>query len=92
LPADTQEPTVVVPELSRSAVMIVTAAEIEASLLARRLGRWGASTCTVIDEKIAAALLPEPFETLTKFNPVYYMIGLVRYGFLGAGNNLVNHQ
>ena len=65
LPADTQEPTVVVPELSRSAVMIVTAAEIEASLLARRLGRWGASTCTVIDEKIAAALLPErPWDAL----------------------------
>ena len=30
----------------------------------------------------SAALLPEPFETLTQFNPVYYMIGLVRYGFL----------
>ena len=31
----------------------------------------------------SAALLPEPFQTLTQFNPVYYMIGLVRYGFLG---------
>jgi ABC-2 type transport system permease protein len=31
----------------------------------------------------SAALLPEPFQTLTHFNPVYYMIGLVRYGFLG---------
>ena len=31
----------------------------------------------------SAALLPEPFQTLTKFDPVYYMIGLVRYGFLG---------
>jgi ABC-2 type transport system permease protein len=31
----------------------------------------------------SAALLPEPFEMLTHFNPVYYMIGLVRYGFLG---------
>jgi ABC-2 type transport system permease protein len=31
----------------------------------------------------SAALLPEPFETLTHFNPVYYMIALVRYGFLG---------
>ncbi|HEX6024092.1 MAG TPA: ABC transporter permease [Solirubrobacter sp.] len=30
----------------------------------------------------SASLLPEPFETLTRFNPVYYMIGLVRYGFL----------
>ncbi|WP_320670667.1 ABC transporter permease [Patulibacter defluvii] len=31
----------------------------------------------------SATLLPEPFGTLTQFNPVYYMIGLVRYGFLG---------
>lgn len=31
----------------------------------------------------SAALLPQPFETLTQFNPIYYMIGLVRYGFLG---------
>jgi ABC-2 type transport system permease protein len=31
----------------------------------------------------SATLLPEPFETLTHFNPVYYMIGLVRYGFIG---------
>jgi ABC-2 type transport system permease protein len=31
----------------------------------------------------SATLLPQPFETLTQFNPVYYMIGLVRYGFLG---------
>lgn len=31
----------------------------------------------------SATLLPEPFQTLTHFNPVYYMIGLVRYGFIG---------
>jgi ABC-2 type transport system permease protein len=31
----------------------------------------------------SAALLPEPFQTLTHFNPVYYMINLVRYGFIG---------
>ncbi len=31
----------------------------------------------------SASLLPEPFQTLTQFNPVYYMIALVRYGFLG---------
>jgi ABC-2 type transport system permease protein len=31
----------------------------------------------------SATLLPEPFETLTHFNPVFYMITLVRYGFLG---------
>jgi ABC-2 type transport system permease protein len=31
----------------------------------------------------SAALLPEPYETLTHFNPIYYMINLVRYGFVG---------
>ena len=31
----------------------------------------------------SAALLNEPFRTLTHFNPIYYMINLVRYGFLG---------
>ncbi len=31
----------------------------------------------------SASLLPEPFQTLTHFNPIYYMIALVRYGFLG---------
>ena len=31
----------------------------------------------------SASLLPEPFRTLTHFNPIYYMINLVRYGFLG---------
>ncbi len=31
----------------------------------------------------SASLLPEPYETLTHFNPIYYMINLVRYGFLG---------
>ncbi len=31
----------------------------------------------------SGSLLPEPFQTLTHFNPLYYMINLVRYGFLG---------
>jgi ABC-2 type transport system permease protein len=31
----------------------------------------------------SATLLPEPYRTLTHLDPVYYMIGLVRYGFLG---------
>ena len=31
----------------------------------------------------SASLLPDPFETITHFNPLYYMINLVRYGFLG---------
>jgi ABC-2 type transport system permease protein len=31
----------------------------------------------------SASLLPEPFQTLTYFNPIFYMINLVRYGFVG---------
>ena len=30
-----------------------------------------------------AQFLPEPWQTLTQFNPIYYMISLVRYGFIG---------
>ncbi len=47
------------PDLKDSAVMIVAMAEVEASLLARRLGRWGARTCVASDAHIARALLPE---------------------------------
>ena len=64
-PAEVLDSSFVVPELNHLAVMIIATAEIEASLLARRLGRWGASTCTVIDEKVAEALLPErPWDAL----------------------------
>ena len=31
----------------------------------------------------SASLLPQPFATLTRVDPVYYMIALTRYGFLG---------
>lgn len=31
----------------------------------------------------SATLLPEPYQTLTHFNPIFYMINLVRYGFVG---------
>ncbi|MCW2960031.1 MAG: transporter permease [Thermoleophilia bacterium] len=31
----------------------------------------------------SASLLPAPFDVLTQANPVYHMVGLVRYGFLG---------
>ncbi|MGC2043843.1 MAG: ATP-binding protein, partial [Pseudolabrys sp.] len=56
---DAQNDIFTAPDLGHATVMIVAAAEIETSLLARRLGRWGAKTCTAIDERIAAALLPE---------------------------------
>jgi ABC-2 type transport system permease protein len=32
----------------------------------------------------SAKLLPQPFQTLTHFNPIFYMINLVRYGFVGV--------
>ncbi len=47
------------PRLNGASVLIVAPSAIEAPLIARRLGRWGARTCMVPDEKIAAALLPE---------------------------------
>jgi ABC-2 type transport system permease protein len=31
----------------------------------------------------SATLLPQPFQTLTHLDPLYYMINLVRYGFVG---------
>jgi signal transduction histidine kinase/CheY-like chemotaxis protein len=47
------------PDLTGQSVILVTPRMIEASLMARRLERWGASTCTVTDADVAAALLPE---------------------------------
>jgi PAS domain S-box-containing protein len=47
------------PDLTAKAVLIVAPGAIEASLLARRLGRWGAKTCAVADDRVAAAVLPE---------------------------------
>ncbi len=92
LPApDAQEATFVAPDLGHAAVMIVAAAEIEASLLARRLGRWGAKTCTVIDENIAAALLPErPWDALLVDYPLAAaMIANVNVARLGVPKRIV---
>ena len=47
------------PDLTDKAVMIVVPGAIEGSLLARRLGSWGAKACVVEDATVAAALLPE---------------------------------
>ncbi|MGN6573701.1 MAG: ATP-binding protein [Pseudolabrys sp.] len=57
-PGEAEHPFIA-PDLRDAAVMIVAAAEIEAALLARRLGRWGAKTCTALDPAVAFALLPE---------------------------------
>lgn len=47
------------PDLTGKSIMLVAPQTIEASLIARRLERWGAHTCTVSDASIARALLPE---------------------------------
>ena len=52
-------PALAVPDLSGSDILIVAPALTEASLIARRLQRWGAHTKIVPDEKVAAAILPE---------------------------------
>jgi PAS domain S-box-containing protein len=54
-----QEAPFAAPDLTGNDILIVAPAAIEASLLARRLQRWGARTTIVPDEKVAAALLPE---------------------------------
>lgn len=48
-----------VPDLTGTAALIVAPGVTEASLLAQRLGRWGAKTCILSDEKVAIAVLPE---------------------------------
>lgn len=47
------------PDLDGQAIMLVAPKTIEASLIARRLERWGAHTCIVADHAVAEALLPE---------------------------------
>ncbi len=56
---DAEEPPMAVPDLAGDDILIVAPAVVEASLLARRLQRWGARTTIVPDEAVAAALLPE---------------------------------
>jgi PAS domain S-box-containing protein len=56
---DGAEPAVAIPDLSGNDILIVAPAALEASLLARRLQRWGARTTIVPDEQVAAAILPE---------------------------------
>jgi PAS domain S-box-containing protein len=47
------------PDLGGRSVMLVAPQSIEASLIARRLERWGGQTCVVSDVEVARALLPE---------------------------------
>jgi PAS domain S-box-containing protein len=57
--ADAAAPPRPPPQLSAAAVLIVAPGPIEAPLIARRLGGWGARTCLIADEQVALALLPE---------------------------------
>ncbi len=56
--ADTS-PAFAAPDLRGHSIMLVSSQTIEASLIARRLGEWGAQTCVLSDAEAALALLPE---------------------------------
>src|ERR1700737_3916014 len=47
------------PDLTGQSIMLIAPQGIEASLVARRLQRWGGQTCLVSDTAVAQALLPE---------------------------------
>ena len=47
------------PNLDGRSLMLVAPQSIEASLIVRRLERWGGQTCVVSDLEVARALLPE---------------------------------
>jgi PAS domain S-box-containing protein len=47
------------PDLAGQSIMVVAPQSIEASLIVRRLQRWGGQTCMVSDIAVAQALLPE---------------------------------
>src|SRR5438477_7300805 len=54
-----EQKTVAMPDLTGQSIMLVAPQSIEASLVARRLQRWGGQTCVVTDAAVAQALLPE---------------------------------
>ncbi|MFH1342139.1 MAG: ATP-binding protein [Pseudomonadota bacterium] len=54
-----EPPAFAAPDLTDQSIMLVTPQSIEASLIARRLQRWGGQTCMVSDIAVAQALLPE---------------------------------
>ena len=56
---DSDQKAFVAPDLAGQSIMLVAPQTIEASLVARRLQRWGGQTCTVSDIAVAKALLPE---------------------------------
>lgn len=54
-----ESPAFIAPDLTGKPIMLVAPQTIEASLIARRLERWGAQTCTLADASVASILLPE---------------------------------
>src|SRR5271168_4884738 len=54
-----EQTTIAAPDLTGQSIMLVAPQSIEASLVARRLQRWGGQTCMVSDIAVAQALLPE---------------------------------
>jgi len=56
---DSEQRTFAAPDLAGQSIMLVSPQSIEASLVARRLQRWGGQTCMISDAAVAQALLPE---------------------------------
>src|SRR4051812_12404249 len=56
---DSDEKPFVAPDLAGQSILLVAPHAIEASLISRRLQRWGGQTCMVSDLAVARALLPE---------------------------------
>jgi CheY-like chemotaxis protein len=56
---DSDQKAFAAPDLTGQSIMLVSPQTIEASLIARRLQRWGGQTCMVSDLAVAQALLPE---------------------------------
>ena len=56
---DSEQRAFAAPNLTGQSIMLVAPQSIEASLVARRLQRWGGQTCMVSDIAVAQALLPE---------------------------------
>jgi CheY-like chemotaxis protein len=57
--ANDAQKELVAPDLNGQAILLVAPQSIEASLVARRLQRWGGQTCLATDAEVAHALLPE---------------------------------
>jgi PAS domain S-box-containing protein len=89
-PVEQSEAAFVAPDLAGRAVMVVAPSAIESSLLARRLGTWGAKICLVADETVAAAVLPEREWDAVLID---HSVGSVAMGtLLAAAHYVVEHR